>query len=79
MIEKHDEALVSYQRQLNKDKERMSRIIEDYKNSDTFQDEVKEASDGAFNYGFLSCRSLIIKLFPNFDLSKVTMEKLWKQ
>ena len=51
----------------------MSRIIEDYKNSDTFQDDVTEASKGAFNYGFLSYRSLIIKLFPNLDLSKVTI------
>ena len=35
---------------------------------------VIEASENFFDYGFLSCRSLIIKLFPHLDLSKITME-----
>ena len=33
-----------------------------------------EASEGAFDYDFLSCRSLIINLFSDLDLSKITME-----
>ena len=74
MIEKHNEALLSYWRQLDKDKEQMSRVIKDYKKSDDLQDEVMEALKGAFDYGFLSYRSLIIELFPTLDLNKVNMK-----
>ena len=74
IIKKCDVALLSYQKQLDKDKECMLKVIEDYKTLDAFQDEVMKASEGAFDYGFLSCRNLIIKLFPNLDLSKVTVE-----
>ena len=58
-IKKHDVALLSYQKSLEKDKEHLSRIIEDYKNSDAFQDKVMEASERAFDYSFLSYKSLI--------------------
>ena len=73
-IEKYDVALLSYQKYLDKDKERMSKVIKDYKASDAFQDEVMKALEGAFNYDFLSCKRLIIKLFFDLDLSKVIME-----
>ena len=74
IIKKCDVALFSYQRQLNKGKEHILKVIEDYKASDAFHDEVMEASEGALDYGFLSCRSFIIKPFFDLDLSKTTME-----
>ena len=52
----------------------MFRIIEDYKNSDAFQDGMTKASERAFDNGFKSCRCLIIKQFFNFDLNKITIE-----
>ncbi|KAG1363375.1 hypothetical protein COCNU_11G002020 [Cocos nucifera] len=69
-----DKALLVYQRDIERCKATTVRAVEDYNSLEAFQEEVAEASDEAFDYEFVNCKSLLKKLFSDLDLSNITQE-----
>ncbi|EHA8589862.1 hypothetical protein COCNU_scaffold012904G000040 [Cocos nucifera] len=77
-VSSQDETLVAREKTHQKDleywKAAITWVVEDYKSSDGFANEVIEATRKAFDNGFNSCRNLVGKLFSNLDLSGITCE-----
>ena len=61
-------------RKIDIEKEKDSKTIEVYKSLEAFQDELIESSEGAFDYNFLICRKLVMKLSFDLDLIKITID-----
>ena len=53
--------------------EALSQAIKDYKTSESFKQEVREESDEAYWIGFRDGRDAIAELYPNLDLSSITV------
>ena len=61
-------------RQVKKEHDKMAKAVELYKAFEKFENEVFESSEGTFNYVSSQYRNLIKILYPEVDISKVTLK-----
>lgn len=54
--------------------ETQKKAMESFKASNTFQEEVIEGSSTSYIYGFDDCNMMVARLFPDLDLSGVTLD-----